>query len=145
MVGIDPLNQLFNNPGLRGDNGIQLLLPFWGGETDLWLRFRHNQSSADQAETSSYSLMIYLDLQSLGPTAGRLLAAGNDLLGLIMVANEFSAMGLRKLLPAHRERLRSSFSGSVEFKVEVCGPSRIADFQRRTFLAGLSPSFTSAG
>jgi hypothetical protein len=64
-----------NNPGLRSEADLLLMLPLWSGESfsDLWLRLTRDEKSSRSAESNLYTLMIYLDFAELQAQAGKVM------------------------------------------------------------------------
>jgi len=147
LLDLVELNQLLNNPGLRREPGLFLLLPFlgWGTEADLWLRWSRERQSPGAEASPACSLMIYLDMDSLGPI-GVLLRAGNDdLQGKIMVVGGSAVQSLQTLLPECRRELADRFVRGVGLVVEEVGKSGVEDFRRRAFLSTLPALFQASG
>ncbi|MBN2706983.1 MAG: hypothetical protein JXR89_11145 [Deltaproteobacteria bacterium] len=147
LLDLVELNQFLNNPGLRREPGLFLLLPLlgWGSEADLWLRLSRERQSPGAETTPACSLMIYLNMDSLGPI-GAFLCAGNDgLQGKIMVVGESAARSLRSLLPECRRELGDCFARGVGLVVEEVGMSGVEEFRRRAFLATLPALFQASG
>ncbi len=147
LLDLVELNQCLNNPGLRSDEGLILLLPLWGwGETaDLWLRLLRDKGEAKTPGANLYTLMIYLDLESLGPLGAQMVVGSRELQVKLMVVGDESARSVRELLPEARKQLRSQFPGGVRLTVETVGPNGVEEFRQRAFLASLPSLFTASG
>ncbi len=140
------LNQYLNNSGLRNDEGFVLMMPLWGwGEAaDLWLRLTRD-GEAKTGAGKPYTLMIYLDLEGLGPLGAQVVAGAREMQAKLMVVGEESAQSLRELLPAARNQLRTRFPAGVRLGVESIGPNGVEEFRQRAFLASLPALFTASG
>ena len=147
LLGLVELNQCLNNPGLRSDEGFILLLPLWGWGTaaDLWLRLLRDGGEAKAPGGNLYTLMIYLDLEGLGPLGAQIVVGSRELQVKLMVVGDESAQRVRELLPEARKQLRSRFPGGVRLAVETVGPNGVEEFRRRAFLASLPSLFTASG
>jgi len=141
------LNQTLNNPGLRSEADLLLLLPLWSGESfsDLWLRLTRDEKSGRSTDCNLYTLMIYLDFADLGPLGAQLAVGRRELQAKFLVVGEEAAQSLRKLLPEVRGSLRSDFSEGLYLQVETVGTDAVAAFRQRAFLASLPPLLTAAG
>ncbi len=141
------LNQTLNNPGLRSDMDLLLLLPLWSGESfsDLWLRLSRDEKSNRSADSNLYTLMIYLDFAELGPLGAQLVVGSRELQAKFFVVGEDAARNLRKLLPEVRNSLRADFSEGLHLQVETVGSDAVAAFRQRAFLASMPPLLTVAG
>ena len=146
MLDLVELNQCLNNAGLRSDEGFVLMLPLWGwgGAADLWLRLTRD-GEAKASGGNFYTLMIYLDLEGLGPLGAQVVAGSRELQVKLMVVGEEPAQNLRQLLPEARKQLRSRFPGGVRLAVEAIGPNAVEEFRQRAFLASLPSLFTASG
>ena len=141
------LNQVLNNPGLRSDSDLLLLLPLWSGDafSDLWLRCTRDGGSGKSFDSDLYTLMIYLDFEDLGPLGAQLVVGNRELLAKFLTVGEDAARDLRKLLPEVRDRLRADFPGGLLLQVETVGTDAVAAFRQRAFLASLPPLLTTSG
>ncbi len=146
LLDLVELNQCLNNPGLRSDEGFILLLPLWGWGSagDLWLRLMRD-GEAKAPGGNLYTLMIYLDLEGLGPLGAQVVVGSRELQVKIMVVGEEPAQNLRELLPEVRKQLRSQFPGGVQLTVETVGPNGVEEFRQRAFLASMPSLFTASG
>ena len=146
LLDLVELNQCLNNPGLRSDEGFVLLLPLWGWGSagDLWLRLMRD-GEAKAPGGNLYTLMIYLDLEGLGPLGAQVVVGSRELQVKIMVVGEEPAQNLRELLPEVRKQLRSRFPGGVRLTVETVGPNGVEEFRQRAFLASMPSLFTASG
>ncbi len=146
LLDLVELNQSLNNPGLRSDEGFILLLPLWGwgSVADLWLRLMRD-GEAKVSGGNLYTLMIYLDLEGLGPLGAQVLLGSRELQVKLMVVGEEPARNLRELLPGARKQLRTQFPGGVGLTVETVGPNGVEEFRQRAFLASLPSLFTASG
>ena len=146
MLDLVELNQCLNNPGLRSDEGFIFLLPLWGwgSAADLWLRLLRD-GDAKTSGGNLYTLMIYLDLEGLGPLGAQVVVGSRELQVKLMVVDDEPAHNLRELLPEARKQLRSQFPGGVRLTVETVGPSGVEEFRQRAFLASLPSLFTASG
>lgn len=141
------LNQTLNNPGLRSEADLLLLLPLWGDGSfsDLWLHLTRDSNPGRGAESNLYTLMIYLDFEDLGPLGAQLVVGGRQLQAKFLLVGEDAAQNLRKLLPEVRDGLRSDFPEGLHLQVETVGADAVAEFKQRAFLASLPPLLTAAG
>jgi hypothetical protein len=141
------LNQVLNNPGLRSEADLLLMLPLWSGESfsDLWLRLTRDEKSSRSADGNLYTLMIYLDFAELGPLGAQLVVGRRELQAKFLVVGEKAAQNLRKLLPEVRDSLRTDFPDGLQLQVETVGSDAVAAFRQRAFLASLPPLLTTAG
>ncbi len=141
------LNQTLNNPGLRSDADLLLLLPVWGGDSfsDLWLCLTRDEKSSRGADSNLYTLMIYLDFEDLGPLGAQLVVGSRELQAKFFAVGEEAAQNLRKLLPEVRDSLRSDFPEGLHLQVETVGSDAVAAFRQRAFLASMPPLLTAAG
>ncbi|MBN2809439.1 MAG: hypothetical protein JXR80_08100 [Deltaproteobacteria bacterium] len=146
MLDMVELNQCLNNSGLHGDDGFMLLLPLWGwgGAADLWVRLSRDGASRS-AGSKLYTLMIYLDLEGLGPLGAQVVAAEQELQVKLLVVGETPAQHLRELLPEVRKELRSHFPGGVRLEVEAVASDVVEIFRQRAFLASLPSLFQALG
>ncbi len=146
MLDLVELNQCLNNPGLRSDDGFVLMLPLWGWNSaaDLWLRLSRD-GEAKTGGRDLYTLMIYLDLEGLGPLGAQVVASPRELQVKLMAVGEDAAQSLRELLPEARAQLRSRFPGGVRLSVESIGSNGVEEFRQRAFLASLPSLFTASG
>ncbi|MCK5680026.1 flagellar hook-length control protein FliK, partial [bacterium] len=147
LLDMVELNQTLNNPGLRGESDFMLLLPLagWGSFSDLWLQLTSDGGAEKSSGRSMYTLMIYLDLEALGPLGAQMVVGSQGLQVKILVVDEQAAQKLRKLLPEVRGRLRADFSGGLYFEVETIGPNAVEEFRQRAFLASLPPLLEESG
>ncbi len=147
LLDLVELNQCLNNPGLRSDEDLILLLPLWGwGENaDLWLRLLRDKGEAKSPGTNLYTLMIYLDLEKLGPLGAQMVVGSKELQVKLMVVGDESAGSVRELLPEVRKQLRSQFSDGVRLTVETVNQNGVEEFRQRAFLASLPSLFTASG
>ncbi len=141
------LNQILNNPGLRSEADLLLMLPLWSGESfsDLWLRLTRDEKSGGSADSNLYTLMIYLDFEDLGPLGAQLVVGRQELQAKFLAVGEGAAQNLRKLLPEVRDSLRDDFPDGLHLQVETVGSDAVAAFRQRAFLASLPPLLTAAG
>ncbi len=142
------LNQVLNNPGLKNEAELLLLLPLWSGEvySDLWLRLSRNSGGSGKGLGGNlYTLMIYLDFAELGPLGAQLVVGNRELQAKFLTVAEDAARNLRKLLPEARERLRGDFPGGLLLQVETVGTDAVAAFRQRAFLASLPPLLKTSG
>lgn len=146
LIDLVELNQCLNNPGLRSDEGFILLLPLWGwgSAADLWLRLLRD-GEAKAPGGNLYTLMIYLDLEGLGPLGAQVVVGSRELQVKLMVVGSEPARSLRELLPEARKQLRPQFPDGVSLTVETVGPSGVEEFRQRAFLASLPSLFTASG
>ncbi len=141
------LNQVLNNPGLRNEADLLLLLPLWSGEafSDLWLRMSRDGGSGKGSAGNLYTLMIYLDFADLGPLGAQLVVGNREMQAKFLTVGENAAQNLRKLLPEVRDSLRDDFPGGLQLQVETVGTDAVAAFRQRAFLASLPPLLTTSG
>ncbi|MEA3332817.1 MAG: hypothetical protein U9Q58_04395, partial [Pseudomonadota bacterium] len=147
LVDMVELNQYLNNPGLRSEDDLILLLPLWGwgSVSDLWLRLRRDGGEVETSAGNLYTMMLYLDLEGLGPLGAQVVVGSQELQVKLMVVGDESAQYVRELLPEARQPLRSRFPGGVGLVVESVGLNGVEAFRQRAFLASLPPLFKASG
>ena len=147
LLDMVELNQYLNNPGLRSEDDLILLLPLWGwgSVADLWLRLTRDRGEAKTSAGNLYTMMLYLDLEGLGPLGAQVVVGSQELQVKLLVVGDESAQCVRELLPETRKQLRSRFSGGVGLAVETVGPNGVEAFRQRAFLASLPPLFKASG
>lgn len=140
------LNQALNNAGLKNDDGFILLLPLWGwgSNADLWLRLKRDREAHSSGD-NLYTLMIYLDLEGLGPLGAQVVVGSRELQVKLLVSGSEAAVNLRELLPEARKSLRSDFPGGVGLTVETIGLNGLEEFRQRAFLASFPALFSASG
>ena len=124
-----------------------MLLPLWGwgSVADLWLRLTRDRGEAKTSAGNLYTMMLYLDLEGLGPLGAQVVVGSQELQVKLLVVGDESAQCVRELLPETRKQLRSRFSGGVGLAVETVGPNGVEAFRQRAFLASLPPLFKASG
>jgi hypothetical protein len=147
LLDMVELNQYLNNPGLRSEDDLILLLPLWGwgSVADLWLRLTRDRGEAKTSAGNLYTMMLYLDLEGLGPLGAQVVVGSQELQVKLLVVGGESAQCVRELLPETRKQLRSRFPDGVGLAVETVGPNGVEAFRQRAFLASLPPLFTASG
>ncbi len=147
LLDMVELNQYLNNPGLRSEDDFILFMPLWGWGSvgDLWLRLMRDRGEAKTSAGNLYTMMLYLDLEGLGPLGAQVVVGSQELQVKLLVVGDESAQYVRELLPETRKQLRSRFPGGVGLAVETVGPNGVEAFRQRAFLASLPPLFKASG
>jgi hypothetical protein len=121
LLGLVECNQYLNNAGIRGFDGLFLILPLWGEglETDLWIRFQREGGDGGAGAEEGHSLHFVLELPEFGRVASYVALVPRRVTIDLRVTGEGQRQVLEPLLAESRERLAARLQREVLIGVRV--------------------------